>query len=125
MEIHDEDGAIFTDNDGIDSTFVAYFSTLFTSSINGDVSDITASIMCSISIEEKELLEKPYASEDVKAVFNVMFLEKAPGPDGMIVAFYKKHFSILGNDICQLVLNVLNDGGAIDDINDIFYCFDP
>lgn len=38
----------------------------------------------------------------------------------MSVSFYKKHWTIVGADICRVVLGVLNDGDDLSAINDIF-----
>lgn len=77
-------------------------------------------IICSLSSDEKMVFDQPYSCVDVKATLDNMFIEKAPGPDIMIVAFYKEHWSLLDEDISRVVHNVLNDGGSIKEINDTF-----
>ncbi|KAH0987985.1 hypothetical protein GBA52_015162 [Prunus armeniaca] len=41
-----------------------------------------------------------------------MGLTKAPSPDGMFALFYQHYWHIIGFDICQLCLGVLNGSGV-------------
>lgn len=41
---------------------------------------------------------------------------KEPGADGMSTLFYKKYWHIVGNDVISYVLNILNNGAALDQI---------
>lgn len=43
--------------------------------------------------------------------------DKALGPDGFNVAFYKEHWDIVGDEISGTVIDVFNDGIASDSIN--------
>ena len=42
---------------------------------------------------------------------------KAPGPDGMNALFYQKFWHIVGNDVTTAVLDYLNNGNMLPDIN--------
>ena len=42
---------------------------------------------------------------------------KAPGPDGMNALFYQKFWHIVGNDVTTAVLDYLNNGNMMPDIN--------
>lgn len=53
----------------------------------------------------------------MKIALDNKFLEKAPGPDGMTISLYKKHWLLLGSDIYRVVLGILNDGESIADID--------
>ena len=53
-------------------------------------------------------LNKPYTREEVKnAMFNIGDL-KAAGPDGLHAVFYKRFWHIIGEDLIDEVLLVLN-----------------
>lgn len=91
IEIHDDNGDIYTENANIGKAFTYYLTDLFTSTSNGDSSAVLDTITCSISFDERVLLETPFPRADVKVRLDTMFLEKAPSSNGMTVAFYKKH----------------------------------
>ena len=53
-------------------------------------------------------LNKPYTREEVKkALFNIGDL-KAPGPDGLHAVFYKRFWHIIGEDLVDELLMVVN-----------------
>jgi hypothetical protein len=52
----------------------------------------------------------PFTAEDVKkAAFSIGDF-KAPGPDGLHAVFYKKFWSVCGDEITHEILNALNSG---------------
>lgn len=111
--------------DNIGSGFISYFAYLFQTSSIVDASSVLDSVTYAISNEEKLLLAKHCSNIDVKATSDTIFLEKELGPDDMTMSFYKKHRSILGYDVCRVVIHVQNDGGSIWDINDIYIVLIP
>jgi hypothetical protein len=59
----------------------------------------------------------PYTREEVKkAMFNIMDL-KASGPDGLHAIFYKRYWSLLGDELIDEVLLAINSGVVPDDWN--------
>lgn len=57
-----------------------------------------------------ESLLKPFSQEQVVAALASMHPCKSPGPDGCPALFYKQHWATVGDDICRVVLEFLNDG---------------
>jgi hypothetical protein len=52
----------------------------------------------------------PYTREEVKkALFNIGDL-KAPGPDGLHAIFYKRYWSLIGEELTDEVLSAINSG---------------
>ncbi|KAK9902996.1 hypothetical protein M0R45_001339 [Rubus argutus] len=46
-----------------------------------------------------------------------MYPCKLPGVDGMPALFYQEYWSIVGDDVVNLSLKILNDGGSVKDFN--------
>lgn len=57
---------------------------------------------------QNEYLASPFTETEIKTALFMMKPNKAPGPDGFTAGFYQKHWTLLGNDICQAVLSFLN-----------------
>jgi hypothetical protein len=63
------------------------------------------------------ILNAPYTREEVKkALFNIGDL-KAPGPDGLHAIFFKKYWSLLGEELIDEVLGAINSGNIPDGWN--------
>ena len=55
--------------------------------------------------------------EEIKAVLFQMGPTKAHGPNGMNALFYEKFWHIVGNDVTATVLDFLNLGNMVPEIN--------
>ena len=60
-------------------------------------------------------LSKAFTREEV--VSAQLHLTKSPGPDGMSALFFQKYWSIVGTNVSNMVLNVLNFGMTLFEIN--------
>ena len=70
-----------------------------------------------VTSDMQEALSREYSAEEVKAVLFQMGPTKAPGPDGMNALFYQKYWHIVGDDVTATVLDFLNSGSMLPDIN--------
>ena len=50
---------------------------------------------------------------------------KSPGPDGMSPNFYQKYWDLVGIDVINCVLNVLNVGILPSGLNETYICLIP
>ena len=50
---------------------------------------------------------------------------KSPGPDGMSPIFYQKYWDLVGMDVINCVLNVLNVGILPSGLNETYICLIP
>ena len=62
-------------------------------------------------------LTRGFTKEEVVVALKQMHPTKSLGPDGMSTLFFQKYWSIVGTNVSNLVLNVLNHGMSIFEIN--------
>lgn len=55
----------------------------------------------------------PFGEEEVSVALNSIGDLKAPEPDGMPSIFYKRFWDIVGNKVCDEVLQILNEGRQV------------
>ena len=55
--------------------------------------------------------------EEVRTAFSQMHPTKVPAPNGMSAIFYQKYWDIIGTDVTNMVLNVLNSNAPLSNIN--------
>ena len=61
-----------------------------------------------LCMEENAVLNAPFTKKEVLEEISQMKPNKAPGPDGMSVVFYKKFWELVGMKVQEEVLGVLN-----------------
>ena len=62
-------------------------------------------------------LSRSFTKEEVIAALKQLHPTKSPGPDGMSALFFQKYWNIVGNNVINLVLNVLNSDMPMVEIN--------
>ncbi|KAA3489426.1 reverse transcriptase [Gossypium australe] len=83
----------------------------------GDSSYILNGIGVSISSEINTILQSTYSVDEIKKALKGMGPTKAPGYDGFPVLFFQKYWHIVGKDVEDFCLGVLNEGKDFDSIN--------
>ncbi|XP_074299745.1 uncharacterized protein LOC141630901 [Silene latifolia] len=63
------------------------------------------------------LLNIPVTADEIKKYLFSIPSNKSPGPDGYSSHFYKDAWDIMGNDICESVINFLDTGNLLTQIN--------
>ena len=96
---------------------VNYFETIFHSGTCERMEEFLNTIPQRITTDIKEEFSRPYNVEEVKATLFQMGPTKAPGSDGMNALFYQKFWHIVGNDVSSAMLDFLNFGNMIPEIN--------
>ena len=64
-----------------------------------------------------ENLSRAFSSDEVAAALKQIHPFKSPGTDGMSALFFQKYWNIVGANVTNMVLNVLNSGMPLHDIN--------
>lgn len=62
-------------------------------------------------------LIRDFTRKEVEAALKQIHPTKAPRPDGMSAVFFQKYWSIVGNNVTNMVLNVLNHDIPIQELN--------
>ena len=96
---------------------INYFETIFHLGTCERMEECLNTVLQKMTTEMTEELTRPYSVEKVKATLFQMGPTKAPGPDDMNALFYQKFWHIVGNDVCSAVLDFLNSGTMLPEIN--------
>lgn len=110
------DGRTTLDEREMEQLARGYFFELFWSNSSGDPSYITTSIRNVIYKEMNAKLELPYTTEEVFSVVKGIGPTKASGNDSFPTLFFQSYWSILGFDIIDYCLNILNNEGTLDEL---------
>jgi hypothetical protein len=62
-------------------------------------------------------LLKPFVVEEVQDALSHMGPLKALGPNGFSVGLFQKYWKTIGKDICQAIIETLNSGVMLDELN--------
>jgi hypothetical protein len=104
----DEQGARHENINYIKQVIKSYFDNLFSAEVKEAEETVFADVQTKISQTMNEQLLSPFTLEEVKkALFSIGDL-KAPGPDGLHAIFYKRFWSMLGEDLVKEVLHAVN-----------------
>lgn len=104
---------------------VQFFKELFNTSGPVNIEGACAAIKMSLCDEGVRFLEERFTPIDVKHALFQMQPSKSPGPDGFTAGFYQKIWHIIGGDMTNMVLDILNNGADPTDINQTYVCLIP
>ena len=90
---------------------------LFPAGGQGEATEITDKVDASIFASQLELLAAPFTGEEVYDAIYQMHPTKAPGPDGMSTIFFQTFRNVVGKDVIEKVLDILNNDDDIVSIN--------
>ena len=74
-------------------------------------------VQCMVTDNIREFLSTKFTAKEVKVALFEMGPTKALGPNDMNAFFYKKFQHVVGDSIVLAVLNFLNNGNMLLDIN--------
>ena len=96
---------------------VQYFEDLFSSGRCDRLEECLNAVNPRFSPDMLNILSNDFDAEEVKRAIFQMGPTKAPGPDGMNALFYQKFWHIIGNDVTCAVLDFLNTGILLPELN--------
>ena len=112
-----EEGKWCDDKANIAATDISYFKDIYTTTLPNRIEEVTGLIPIKVTSEMNDSLTQVFTIEEIRMALFQMHPRKTPGPDGMSAIFYQKYWNIVGPDVTNMVLNVLNSNMSMADIN--------
>ncbi|KAF5447348.1 hypothetical protein F2P56_032905 [Juglans regia] len=117
-KVADESGVVASTPEGVSEKFNCFFKNLFSTSNPQGLSESLQHLKPSVTEEMNTKLKRNFTQQEVEeAIFN-MNPFSSPGPDRFPPAFYQNHWSLVGKEVSEAALYILNSGGKVDSIND-------
>ena len=123
--LYNEDGIWVNSESKVEEVAVKYFMDLFHTSSPEDFDRFLEEVPTSITDSQNRILMVEATEEEVKTALFMMHPEKAPGPDGTTALFYQQSWSIIKEDVVNMVNNFLNSGNFDDKLNMPNICLIP
>jgi hypothetical protein len=106
----DDAGVKWEDPDGMSNLIKFYFEGLFTSEVSVPNNEVLDKVQRKVTADMNTNLLAPFSVAEVKKAMFQIGDFKAPGPDGLHAAFYKRFWPMLGDDLTKEVLEAVNTG---------------
>ena len=94
-----------------------YFDNLFQVGVGDQMEECLDAVESRVTDDMREFLSTQFTGEEVQVALFQMGPTKAPGPNGMNALFYQKYWHIVGDSVVLAVLDFLNNGNMLLDIN--------
>ena len=96
---------------------ISYFENMFRSGGCNRMEECLNTVPHKLTSGMQEYLPREYSADEIKAALFQMGPTKVPGLDGMNAFFYQNFWHIVGDDVTAVVLDFLNSGLMLPDIN--------
>jgi hypothetical protein len=93
-----------------------YFANLFTQSTS-DNEEVTSLLSGRVTADDNESLTKDFLIDEFKDALFSMHSDKAPGPDGLNPAFYKRFWELCGGELYNTSVQWLQRGRFLEQLN--------
>jgi hypothetical protein len=124
-KLKDEQGGWWRGEENVERLLVTYFSDLFASSDPERLEETCSVVSNRLTEEHKLWCSEDFTEHDVEEAINQMHPLKAPGPDGLPALFFQKFWHVVGRDVKNLVLGILNNNKSPEFINSTFIVLIP
>lgn len=123
-KLKDDSGVSRIWGNGLEEVIGDYFRKLF-STTGCMVGEVVDGISGRLDKDHQKFLDGPFGSEEVKEALFDMNPFIAPGIDGFNLMFFQKHWHIIGPEITNICLQVLNGGDFPADWNETIIVLIP
>ena len=117
LGVWDAHGRWCVEKETIARAAMDYFENIYSTAFPTQVEDVVESIPTKVSEDMNESLSRAFTKEEMATSLKQIHPTKAPRPNGMSAIFYQKFWSIVGNSVTNMVLNVLNNNLPMTKIN--------
>jgi hypothetical protein len=118
-------GIVQTSHDNIETTLISHFQGLFTSQTTTHIPETVDVVKNCITEHMYNYLQEDFTMDEVTNAIKDMKSLAAPGPDGMPALFYQTYWDIVGKDVTEAALHVLNNKGTARHYNHTNICLIP
>jgi hypothetical protein len=118
------DGHMTLDSEEITAEIVQYYQNLYSESTHWRPKLDGLSFNRLNSVDAAAVI-RPFDEEEVQAAVTTMPGDKAPGPDGFTLAFYKKCWSVLKADVMRILHHFHAQGTFVKSLNATFVALIP
>ncbi|KAL2905499.1 LINE-1 retrotransposable element ORF2 protein [Bienertia sinuspersici] len=125
--IRDRTEAMQDSTEGIQSTFVDYYSDLLGWKM-GDRDAVKTDVVSRgpvLTEEQKKRMTQPFTRREVKEAIFSIHGDKSPGPDGFGTHFYKHNLELIREEVTTAILDFFNSGKLLKEINNTFLVLIP
>ncbi|GJW11211.1 RNA-directed DNA polymerase, eukaryota, reverse transcriptase zinc-binding domain protein [Tanacetum coccineum] len=117
IPIHDERGTRF-EGDKVAEQFVKHFKQFLGESVPvNKLQGCSDLFKKKLSSKEAMFMVREVSNAEIKKAMFMIDDNKAPGPDGYTLHFYKKAWIIIGNDVCKALKEFFDTGRILSEIN--------
>ncbi|PNY16050.1 ribonuclease H, partial [Trifolium pratense] len=123
--ITDLQGQKIYEETGIEKVLVDHFKNLFTKQDTQNINETVKIVEGRINNDMHQELSKVFTREEVFQAIKDMKSLAAPGPDGLPALFYHNYWEIIGEEVTNMVLDVLNNNEDPSHLNSTYICLIP
>lgn len=106
-----------TDPAIISQLFIDHFNNLFQSTCSQHLDKILLIMESCVTAAMNDTLLRPFTHTDVEKALSQMSATKSPGVDDMPTLFYQCYWSLVGDDVSNICLQILNGNGSVRSFN--------
>ena len=123
--LEDANGVWQDSDEAIQDIISNYFSSIYRSDQPSHFSPVIDAVETKVTAEMNDSLLQDFQPEEVHVALQQMHPIKSPGPDGMPPIFFQKYWNIVGQNVSDCILNILNTGVMPLEMNETHICLIP